>query len=243
MTIYLQWIICCTQTKEYELAKELAKKVLQYTQEGSFNWFKGLEVLIQLSFNTTKYQDAYDYMMMAYSKRGFRKLPKVVQEEWAIYEAYLRLLVSMGRIKDSRNKLSAVRIRKFINEVPTFSRDKSGMNVPIIVCYLISLLHLCKYNELIDKVEGYQKYVVRYLKEDEHKRTYYFFRMLLTIPKARFEYKEVKAKNTTYYEEILSRPVDIFNVNYVLEVIPYEHLWELILDMLQQQNAPAASMA
>ncbi|MEM9887930.1 MAG: hypothetical protein AAF849_18690 [Bacteroidota bacterium] len=231
-TIYYQWIIACTQIKEYEQAKVIAEQVIQYTMEGAFNWFKGMEVLAQLSFHLGDYDSVLTYFLEVTQHKNYPKMQAVIREEWTIYGAYLRFLVAAGKLEDTKQVLSSIKLAKFVNEVPILSKDKSGKNIPIFICYLVSLIQLKRYDELIDQAENYKKYLSRYLKEEEHLRTYQFIRMLLVIPATSMECTQIEVQTRSFKKVLMERPVDVFNINYISEVIPYERLWEIVLELV-----------
>lgn len=231
-TIYYQWIISCSQLKQYEQAKSLAEQVVQYTVEGSFNWFKGMEVLTQLSFSLNDYQGAYDYFSKVTTHKNYKTLSASVREEWTIYKAYLSFLVAAGQLADQAKLLSSIKIAKFINEVPISSKDKDGKNIPVLICSLVSLLQLEQYDRLIDRAEKYKKYIARYLKHEEHLRTHEFIKMLLAIPNTDLTRVQIECATRNSMKTLLAHPIDTFNVNYVSEVIPYEQLWQIVLDLV-----------
>ncbi|NJL77462.1 MAG: hypothetical protein HC892_22915 [Saprospiraceae bacterium] len=137
--IYFQWIICATQLADFENAKTIGQEALKYLNAGSFNWFKGISVVLELCLKTKNYSDAFHYFREATNHANFDKLSELVKEEWRIYEIYIYLLVAAEKIPYSTVKpKNFSKVRKFLNEVSNFSRDKAGMNVHILLGYLIS---------------------------------------------------------------------------------------------------------
>ena len=56
--------------------------------------------------------------------------------------------------------------------------------------------------------------------------------MLLQIPNANFHRTGVKRKAKRYYDTLLETPLEIVNQADEIEIIPYEDLWEFILESL-----------
>ena len=83
-----------------------------------------------------------------------------------------------------------------------------------------------------DRFEAIQKYCSRFLRKDDNLRSNCFINMLLQIPKANFHRGCVERKVVKYYETLLATPLDVANQAHEIEIIPYEDLWEFILESL-----------
>ena len=49
------------------------------------------------------------------------------------------------------------RVSRYANDVPIFSKDKQGLNVPILISQIALLLQEKKYNIVIDRMEAIGK--------------------------------------------------------------------------------------
>jgi hypothetical protein len=131
---------------------------------------------------------AYQIYKSTVKHRRFNGLPEGIKQIWKIFEAYLFYLIQVGRIKPDEPEtiISRIRIMRFLNDVPIFSKDRRGMNIPIL-----NLPH-----PVPDPHQGtrrghrpheaIQKYASRYLKKDDNYRSNCFIKMLLEIPDAGF---------------------------------------------------------
>ncbi len=127
------------------------------------------------------------------------------------------------------------RIKKFLNEVPTYSKDKRGNNITILILHILLLLQQRKYGEIIDRVESLKTYSHRYLRQDDTFRSNCFIKMLLQLPAASFHKKGVIRKAKKYWEKLQSVPLKKANQSVELEIIPYETLWEFVLNSLDNK--------
>jgi hypothetical protein len=74
---------------------------------------------------------------------------------------------------------NSFRIYKFLNQVPLFSRDKQGVNIPIILVQIYyCFLPIVIYSKIIDRMESLNLYSYRHLKKDDNFRSQCFIRML-----------------------------------------------------------------
>jgi len=240
---YYQKLICYTQLKEYDAGKLAAEKCLNYLDEGSFNWFKYQELYFMLSMHTANYQGAYQVFKTTTTHKSFQFLPPSLTEIWRIYESYLHFLVDINRIAPyaSDKSFNKFRLGRFINDTPIFSKDKRGMNIPILIIQTIFMIHQKKYGEAIDRIDAIQKYCSRYLVQDDTFRSNCFIKMLLQIPKANFHQVAVERKVEKYLERLRDFPLNLSSQSHEIEIIPYESLWTMVLETLDSNFHRARS--
>jgi hypothetical protein len=231
---YYQKLICYTQMKEYVQGKIAAEQCLSYLDEGSFNWFKYQELYFMLSMHTDNFQSAYQVYRQTTDHKSYQFLPPSLKEIWRIYESYLHFLVDMDRVEVAEHdtQFNKFRLGKFINETPIFSQDKRGMNIPILVIQIVFMIHQKKYGAAIDRIEAIQKYCSRYLVKDDTFRSNCFIKMLLQIPKASFHKAAVIRKSEKYLEKLENYPLNLSSQSHEIEIIPFEALWGLVLETL-----------
>lgn len=231
---YYQLIVCNTQMKRYEAGKVAAEKCLDLLEEGSFNWFKYQELYFILSTHTKNYQQAYRVFLTTVTHRQFDKLPPSMQEIWKIFEAFLQALFHMEKVKEKEDDdhLSKFRYGRFINATPNLNRDKRGMNIPILVAQILTLIIHRKYTEAIERIEAIEKYCTRYLTKDDTYRSNCFIKMLLQIPANNFHRVAVERKTEKYLKKLQMMPLDVAKETHEVEIIPYEELWTMVMDSL-----------
>jgi hypothetical protein len=234
---YYQLIICYTQLKEYEQGEAAVVRCAEFIDKGSFNWFKYHELHFMLSIHTKNYDIAYEILEKVLQHKRFQFLHESMKETWRIFEGYTYYLVEIGKIQTEvgKRKLKKFRVGKFINETPIFSKDKRGMNIPILVIQIIYMILKKDYDTAIDKIEAINKYCVRYLHQDDTFRSNCFIKMLLQIPAASFHRVAVERKASRYYEKLINTPLEVANQSHEIEIIPYEELWEMVLNTLQSK--------
>lgn len=226
-----QWIISCTQLKAYQKATELVQKALFYLQTGEFNWFKLMEYRTQLAFYKQDYSLAYSTYKQVIRHPNLNALPEPVQEEWRLYEAYAQFAFLAGKVEEIKNGSKKFKVHKFLNDISIFSQDKKGLNIPIMIIHISYLLMYQKYNSIIDKMESLDKYRQRYLLTEKHVRSNIFIKMLLLLVKNNFNPKTARIEVKHLLEELVKHPFNILTSDHELEIIPYEHLWELLLSL------------
>ncbi|MCC6461833.1 MAG: hypothetical protein IT260_15265 [Saprospiraceae bacterium] len=229
-----QEMVCYVQLRDYPRGRRAADRGFKLLENGSFNWFKYQELLLLLSLHAKEYQEAYQIYKNTIHHRRFNGLPAGIKQTWKIFEAYLFYLIEVGRIRPDQPEkvISRIRIMRFINDVPLFSKDKRGMNIPILIFHILYLLLTKRYDEAIDRNEAIEKYSTRYLKKDDNYRSNCIIKMLLQVSDAGFHKTAVIRRAEKFTKMLQQVPLDFASQAHDIEIIPYEDLWEMALDSL-----------
>lgn len=232
---YYQHLVCNIQLRQFEDGKESARQCIKLMQEGTFNWFKYRELYLHLLLHTQRYDEAGEILWRTLEHPRFEFLPENAIEIWRIYEAYVYYLGKAGKLRLSAK--TKFKLAKFINDFSVFNKDRSGMNIAIIIVKWLMLMQEHQYGKLLDEVEGTDQYCYRHLRGDNTKRSYYFLKMLLTIPLGQFDRATIEAKAARFLENLRAVPLQLANQTYEIEIVPYEDLWEMALDSLEKKPA------
>ncbi|MFK8005225.1 MAG: hypothetical protein AB8H03_02595 [Saprospiraceae bacterium] len=228
-------IDCLIQIKKYKEAEFEIFKALKLVPEGKISWLNMYEKYMRMCIHTEEYQKAFDIFTKITKNYGFQSAYKSTIEPWRIYEAYINFFIEINKIDRNETKETSpkkFRISKFLNEVPTYSSDKRGHNIPILIIQVLFLLQQKKYNRIIDKVEALNAYCYRHLKKDDTFRSNCFIKMLLLLPKCDFHRIAVERKSKILRKKLQSVPLEIARQSAEIEIVPYEDLWEIVIDML-----------
>ncbi|MEZ4990408.1 MAG: hypothetical protein R2824_08345 [Saprospiraceae bacterium] len=222
--------------KKFKEGEKIAKVCLSIQKKGSINWLIVLNYYVILSFHSNQYERALDLFKEAKNHFNIDNMLIVASEHWKIYEAFLFYLAEIDKINiDDSIQKSSFRISKFLNEVPIYSKDKQGINIPILIIQILFLLHKGQFDTIIDRTESLKIYVHRYLRRDGTFRSNCFIKMLLCLPAANFHKAGVIRRAKKYVELLNSVPIGEANQSPEVEIIPYEMLWEFVLESLENK--------
>lgn len=228
---HYQNLICNIQLRQFEAGQVSAHKCLRYMKEGTFNWFKYQELFLHLSLHSREYLEAEKTLQYILKHPRFEFLPGNTRELWTIYQSYIYYLHTMGKVKSSIGE--KFNLARFERQTPIFSKDKGGLNIAIIVIRQLILLKQRNFRRIIDELDAVNQYCYRHLRGENTKRSYYFIKMLLTIPFAQFDPDEIQKKVAAYRLKMDKIPFQVANQTHEVEIIPYEDLWEMVLDSLK----------
>lgn len=230
-----QAISCCIQLRLYEKGEANILAGLEIMEKGIYNWFKYKELYVSLCFHTQRYQKAWSIFNEVTQHRKFKALQGNIQEVWKIYEAWLYFFINAGKItildQDKINK--RFRVGRYANEVPTFFKDKRGLNVPILISQIMLLLQQKNYDMVIDRMDAIEKYKDRYVDKLHNLRSNIFIHMLLIVPKAYFKRSLVLEKTEKDRGKLDQVPISVANQSADVEILPYEDIWEILLEQLK----------
>ncbi len=232
----LRQLIGYIQLKNYDAAREVAIKCLSFAPEGTNNWFLALNYHILLAFHTGNFQEAYQISQKALHHPKLKNQVEQIVEYWKILEAYIYYLISIKKIvPDENNPVKKFRINKFVNEVVIYKKDKSGANISVLILQILFLLNEQKYNGIIDRTESLKSYQQRYLRNDETFRSQCFIRMLILMSECSFNKKATIRKTERLLQKLESKPINLAEQSADIEPIPYEVLWDFVLNALDDK--------
>jgi hypothetical protein len=233
---YYQLIVCYIQLQEFEKGEKVIQQYQSIFEEGSFNWYKLQELFFLLAMYTKRYTKAMEVCVVVQQKLQTKSQPAHIEEMWKIYEAYSSFLLHIGKATPPKGFSSKFKVSKFLNEIPTYSKDKQGMNIPILVIQILFNISDGHFNESIDRMEAIDKYCSRYLKQNETFRSSCFIKALMQMPAASFHHSIVEKKAQKYMDMLQTQPLEVAYQSHEIEIIPYEHLWEMAMETLKHSK-------
>ncbi|MBC6994420.1 hypothetical protein H9S92_09610 [Lewinella lacunae] len=237
----LSRVECTIKLGDYQRGLEQIELARKTISKNSINELKLTEYAIQLGLRTGNYDLAY--LELAQLNRP--KLKSLILERhieyWQILEAYVNVLFLAGKITPQEDwpELPKFKMRKFVNNVPAYSKNKKGMNTQVLITHILFLLVQKEYDEVTERIEALANYCKRYLREDENLRNNCFFKLLSIASQSSFFRQLADQKGRKTLERMQNAKEYASNKD--AEIVPYEHLWEIILNQLtgpgvHQQN-------
>lgn len=229
-------VICLTMLGRYAEALDLNSEVIQAEIEGSRNWFLYLDNQMLVSLKASNFQFAYEAAAKIYANKNFVAMPQSIKESWTLLAAYL-ILANRNQVINPAVQLEKVlnfRLNKFLNQVPNYSKDKKGLNVPILIAQFLFMLQAKKFDEAYNKLIALRKYRVKHFNtEDGYYRTQLFIRMLCTVASSSFSKKIFMHKTADMIKTISQIPKGHPDQHFKIEIVPYEVLWQWVLNCLE----------
>jgi hypothetical protein len=103
----------------------------------------------------------------------------------------------------------------------------------VIISQIVLLLQQQNYDGLIDRFEAVNKYRERYVSREVNFRSNVFLHMFREVSRKNFVKADVLAATADLRPLLDEEPVDVISPGYDQEVLPYEDVWELLLECLE----------
>lgn len=204
---------------------------LPNTQSALFYYY------IILNLHVKTYNNAFQILYTAITDSNFRKLSIANRKSFTLIESYVHFLLNTGKIDPSQtdfdtSKIKKFKINKFLNDIPTHSKLKTGGNIALLIIHVLFLLQMKKQNDIIDRVDALNQYCYRYLRNDETYRYNCFIKMLIQMTKANFNRIRTIRYTSSLRNKLISMPLEQSSISLDTEIIPFEDLWEMVLELL-----------
>ncbi len=221
--------------KDYKRGGECAEKCLHDFSEGSEVWFLFMEYYLLLAIHTENYIQAQAIFNQAGNTSDFRKLDGVIREKWAIYEAYLLYLIESRDIDPNfvmKQLRKSSRLSRFLDTPPSYPREQKMFQLLVMILQALFLLQRRNFQQATEKIEHLKNFTSRNLDKEEFERPRQFVRLLQRLSKARYHPDELSGVDKLL-EHLSEHPFYYHGALNEMEIIPYEKLWEIVLDKLK----------
>ncbi len=203
---------------------KLAEECLNETDKDSINWHAFQENYFLLALKKKDYDLAIQIIDKVFNNKNFGDFEAGVVEKWSLYRAYLYYLTG------EKNLVRKIDYNNIISVIPEFQKDKAGINVATLILQVLTNLDgdLNKLHEILAAMEDY---VNKYLNNSFSKRTKVFCKLLHKIVAHNKDF-ELIIQKSKYLTEKLTESEPDGDVYTDLEIIPYQHLWDIIVQRL-----------
>lgn len=237
----LKKMLASLNTKQFEKGTMYAEEAKNRFQPGQHNWFIFQEYWFLLLVHKKHYQEANAILEEVFQNRYYAKLPPSFQEKWVLMNGYMAFAIESNWDNAfphySRESSQLFRINKMLNQFPKGSQDKSGINAMVMVLQFLFYLNRGEFQKLIQLQEPFLNYYYRYLRQATKKQKIaLFMKMLIAVLKKDFDYDKVLKATQSDYHQLTQTRIYYEGGYEDLEVLPFEALWEWILEQLKGFN-------
>ncbi len=236
ISIFLhQKMIALMMMNRHAEALEAIEETINLRAIGSFNWFKAQESKVSLLFKMYRFTEGYAvYKSVTVIPEFEIVLEGMNKEMWLLFKAYFHLMHKLGKASDLILDEADFKIKKIINNMPIFEKDKNGMNLALLILDICFSMFSKHRDDLIDRIEAIEKQLYRHTeKTDPNYRFQQFGLMLLEIPKSGFIRAELQENTKKLFKDLRSVPYHFTQTTFRSEVINLEEMWEWLLEIYE----------
>lgn len=222
--------------KDFDNAEEYVKHISNI-EEGSDTWFKMQEYRVLTGVHTENYELAATTFKSVLHQNNFRLLSDEDKEKWKCFQAYLHYIYKSKKIKSIRTLIQNSKINfklsEYVDDRPPFNKEQRGLNIAILSSQILFYLDRWDLDGISDCIQALAPYCRRYPKKDINYRGECFITMLREMQKEDFRFYQTRKNTEKIYQEIVEMPLEYQGGFRSLEVLPYESMWEYILEKLK----------
>ena len=208
---------------------QLAERYLRDFHPTSNNWFYFQEHHVLLALHARRYDLARQLIGTVMANPGYLAQREAAQQRWDLYRSYIDLVVPPARLPSARQR----QLNQQMLVLPEYSRDKRGHNVAIMVLQLLYFLRERNLEPVLLRLERLRKYQQRHLYEADLLRSRLFLRLLQVIVEKNFDADKAAERGKVLLQQLRDTPPP-GGAFAEVEIIPYENLWEIVLDLLRE---------
>lgn len=211
---------------DFEAGIAYIENNLDFFNDASTDWFSLYETYFLILVYDKKYKKALEIIDEVFDNKTFDKLPEEEKEKWKLFNVYLHLIYSGNFYMRNFNKLN------IIERIPEYDKTKEGFNAAVIILQFLYFTEQRQLDDLIKRRDELKQYMANHFKENFSYRSRTMYKLINIVVENNLDLKKVQFK-CRYLIKKLNENQVVGNAYTELEIVPYEHLWELILSMIK----------
>ncbi|MBD1395888.1 hypothetical protein H9Q13_01820 [Pontibacter sp. JH31] len=217
------------RAKDFSNGLQYAEKNLSLYNTSSLNWFAYMENYFLLAVHAKQYELGNILLQQVFDNFSFSSVPTTARERWMLYLSYFRLIYPQATLTGNEAK------NPYLLSLPEYSKDKLGFNVAILTLQYIYLLEKGDSEALLYRIESLKKYISTHLKDVFSLRSKLFLKLLILAFTEGYDAEQSRRKGENLYRRLIATPAP-GDAYAEIEIVPYEHLWDLILQILTRKE-------
>lgn len=207
------------------------EKMLDEIDSSTKAWYSFAEKHVRLYIQNKQFDEASEIFFRVLNNKTFDDLEENEVLKWDIFRNYLYFLTNNKKLIKKYDH------KAFVDVTPEFIKEYAGYHVAILILQVLNKVDV-DLSYLHHKLDAMDDYVNKYLNNSFSKRTKTFCKLLHKITIHNKDYYTILAKSK-YLQEKLSES-DITGESFVdFEVVPYEFLWDNVMDQVKRIRAYA----
>ena len=214
---------------EFEEGIKYIERNIALFNSTSSAWFDLSRIYILLSIYYRKYKKALEIINSVFENRVYEKLSKEEKDTWNLYNDYLQVIYMENfHMKNADFTNSMMKI-------PDYHKDTEGFNVAIIILQFLYFTETNDLNELEKRRDELKMYMANHFKENFSYRSRTIYKLLNIVVENKLDLKSIQIKSRYLIKKLRSNRI-MGNAYQEMEIIPYEHIWDLIIKMIRTND-------
>lgn len=233
---YVQKMMAFLHLQDYSRGKKHSEECLPKIPENSPVWFSFMEIYLLLAIHSGNYFQAFAIFNNIISNNHFKKLESIDKEKWKMFNAFMHYILDMkglDRILLKQTKQTGFSLDKYLNQVTDYPKKMRTMEV--LKKLLTTLYHIQqkKYDKANESINQLNYMANHKLEKKDYYRVIQFIKLLAILKKANYKQEDIGLADK-YYSRLRNQPFYYRGKFSGLEIIPFEMLWQMVLEDLRK---------
>jgi sulfur relay (sulfurtransferase) DsrC/TusE family protein len=197
--------------------------------------FQFRQIGFLLAMYTGNYNAAGIIFQQSAEHPAFRELSEDEKEIWRVFQFYLSYLHKSLKIGELKAAVSVSKTKFLLSDyqniIPEFNKRRRSENLLILAVQTLFYLEKMETEAIAPVIYAMQQYCRRYPKKDEFFRSECFVSLLDTMQQENFRFYQTRRSSERIFEEMRQEESEFSGK--VTEILPYETIWNIILDKLK----------
>ncbi len=213
------------RAKQFEQGLDYIRDNKDIFDPSSGEWFNYYEVYFLTAVYNRNYPVAFEIIDNVFESKFFDKQAEEQKDKWKLYNAYIHLM------HDGSNYLKN-NYANILKDIPEYDKEKEGFNFAILILQFMYYVDQREIEKLTQIRDEMKMYMANHFKENFSYRSRTIYKLLNIVVENDLDFKNVQLKSRYLIKKLAENQI-VGNAYVELEIVPYEHLWEMIFNKLK----------
>lgn len=229
LTFKLDLLYLYMRLKWHDEGVRLADELSLQINSKNENYFKYADIYFLLLMQHKDYEMALSLLTDVMDSKRYAQLDESEKNKWKLYLAYTHF-VQAGNFYQRNFNFSS------ITEAEIDESHDEPYNAAVLILQFMYYLEKSELEELVKRRDVLKKYMANHFKENFSYRTRTFYKLLNIVVESNTDLKKIQSKSKYLFAKLEESPV-VSDAFQEIEIVPYETLWQMIIDMLKFERA------
>lgn len=232
---YVKKITAFLHLQDYSRGKKHTESCITDLPTDAREWLDFMEIYLLLAIHSRNYIQAFAIFNNIISNNYFKRIDSEEKEKWKLLNAYMYYILeikNLDRILIKQVKQNNFKLETYLDQNTKFPKHLRTIEILKKILQALFFIQQRKFNKAGDTINKLNYDANHRLGKESFFRSIQFIKLLSILKKADFNVEGLRLSEK-YYSRLVERPFYYRSFQNGLEIIPYETLWEMILDDLE----------
>lgn len=221
------------RTGEFKKCLDLANAQIKLFDAEVEGWYQVVNYAFLSSLSLGEFGESERLIERVTQDRGFSRLQTEESDKWKLYEAYLQF-ASQGSFVSRR-----LRLQEIQTSLPPDEKNREGYQAALLIYQFLFYARKGDLPALEKRRDILRELMANHFKENFSYRTRTFYKLLNIVVEQNLDYRKILGRSR-YLVNKLGEIKIVSDAYTEMEIVPYEQLWDKLLQIIQESQAASA---